>query len=184
MLKKMYFTSQYKEYMTAEIFDLCFDLIRFTYSERVMLNEPLRFKVNSSERIFKDQDFIKTNALSFIASERLLKYMGEVCPTAFQALDCNIQFLDTLSSSYKFINTLAAADIIDEDKSKKIYIDKSMNLFYLDENEIKYNNDLQQDFFFGRNNTRGFDSEIFFSARFSGELTSRGFSNKVVFETP
>lgn len=180
MVKCIYELNQSGKFSAFYLDQDKFSYLGFCDSKRLSLDFIPRFEIEAKSTELKNHHILLTNATTILVDKKLADFLINKYNQEIQIIPIELVCKDTiLSGKYFLINSLHTENIIDEQKSERIYIDE--NTSFLSSDNMKLHDNSLKVIGIGRHNNPLHSTKLFFSDELISELHEHGFDRGFIF---
>ena len=180
MAKRIYELNQSGKFSAFYLDQDKFSYFGFCNSKRLSLDFIPRFEIEAKSTELKNHHILLTNTTTILVDKKLADFLINKYNQEIQIIPIELVCKDTiLSGKYFLINSLHTENIIDEQKSERIYIDE--NTSFLSSDNMKLHDNSLKVIGIGRHNNPLHSTKLFFSDELISELHEHGFDRGFIF---
>ncbi|WP_448980697.1 hypothetical protein [Neisseria sicca] len=180
MAKRIYELNQSGKFSAFYLDQDKFSYFGFCNSKRLSLDFIPRFEIEAKSTKLKNHHILLTNTTTILVDKKLADFLINKYNQEIQIIPIELVCKGTiLSGKYFLINSLHTENIIDEQKSERIYIDE--NTSFLSSDNMKLHDNSLKVIGIGRHNNPLHSTKLFFSDELISELHEHGFDRGFIF---
>lgn len=180
MAKRIYELNQSGKFSAFYLDQDKFSYFGFCDSTSLSLDFIPRFEIEAKSTELKNHHILLTNTTTILVDKKLADFLINKYNQEIQMIPIELVCKDTiLSDKYFLINSLHTENIIDEQKSERIYIDE--NTSFLSSDNMKLHDNSLKIIGIGRHNNPLHSTKLFFSDELISELHEHGFDKGFIF---